>query len=100
MKNFAEVKFGKVINVLVAESEPVLEGSSFVEFSYDGSIRKNAAVIGGDYDVDNDVFISPKPYGSWILNQDTFQWESPIGNAPENGVYRWDEYSTSWVQLS
>ena len=100
MKNFAEVKFGKVVNILVSEDQPVIEGSSFVEFKYDGSIRKNPAVIGGDYNEENDAFIEPKPYASWILNTETFKWESPVGPMPTDGVYMWDDQNTSWKNLS
>jgi hypothetical protein len=100
MKNFAEVKFNKVVNILVSEDQPVMEGSEFIEFKYDGSIRKNPAVIGGDYREENDAFIDPKPYPSWVLNTETFKWESPEGLMPTEGVYIWDEADTVWKQVS
>lgn len=96
MKYFAEIFENKVINVIVSEQD--IPG--LVEYSVDGSFRSNPAVIGGEYDAANDVFILPKPYPSWTLNTSTFKWESPLGEAPTDGVYRWDEESSSWIQLS
>lgn len=96
MKYFAEIFENKVINVLVSEEN--VDGA--IEYSVDGSFRANPAVIGGEYDPTNDVFILPKPYPSWTLNTLTFKWESPLGEAPTDGVYRWDEESSSWIQLS
>jgi len=97
MKYFAEVYENKVINVVVSE-ENTLEG--FIEYSNDGSFKANPAVIGGVYDSENNVFILPKPYDSWVLNNTTYKWESPEGEAPSDGVYHWDENTTSWVKLS
>jgi hypothetical protein len=34
--------------------------------------RKNYAGIGYTYDQARDAFIPPKPFNSWILNEDTF----------------------------
>jgi hypothetical protein len=96
MKYFAEIFENKVINVLVSETD--IEG--LIEYSVDGSFRANPAVIGGEYDSTNDVFILPKPYNSWVLNSSTFKWESPIGDAPSDGVYRWNEEEDSWLKLS
>jgi hypothetical protein len=71
--------------------------------------RKNYAGIGYTYDEDRDAFIPPKPFNSWILNEDTCLWKSPIpypitntqnkinefGN-PQNDLYRWNEQTLSW----
>ena len=71
--------------------------------------RKNHAGIGYTYDEDRDAFIPPKPFNSWILNEDTCLWETPIpypitntqnkinefGN-PQNDLYRWNEQTLSW----
>lgn len=67
--------------------------------------RKNHAAIGYTYDEDKDAFIPPKPtlYPSWILNNDTCQWEPPIekpsGETSENR-YVWDEENQQWDQQS
>jgi hypothetical protein len=41
-------------------------------------LRKNHAGIGMTYDEDRDAFIPPKPFNSWILNEDTCRWEAPV----------------------
>jgi hypothetical protein len=65
--------------------------------SYNGNIRKNYAGIGFTYDADLDAFIPPKPFDSWLLNEDTANWEAPVP-MPE-GNYRWDEDSVSWLEV-
>jgi hypothetical protein len=65
--------------------------------SYNGKIRKNYAGIGFIYDEELDAFIAPKPFPSWVLNEETAQWEAPVPR-PE-GNYRWDEDTISWVEL-
>lgn len=63
------------------------------------AFRGNYAVIGGTYDPDNDVFLNPKPYEDWILNENTWMWDPPIPY-PENAEsnYFWDVDSGNWVQ--
>ena len=46
--------------------------------SYNSSIRKNYAGVGYTYDQTRDAFIAPKFYESWILNEETCQWEAPV----------------------
>ena len=62
--------------------------------SYNGNIRKNYAGIGYTYDADLDAFIAPKTYESWVLNEDTAQWEAPV--AMPEGLHFWDEATVSW----
>tara|TARA_R110000764_G_scaffold69123_2_gene143219 strand:+ start:98 stop:454 length:357 start_codon:yes stop_codon:yes gene_type:complete len=74
-----------------------LLGGSWVQTSYNGAIRKNFAGIGGSYDSTRDAFISPQPYASWVLDEETCRWEAPIAH-PDDGLgYIWDENTTSWV---
>jgi hypothetical protein len=54
------------------------------------------AIIGGHYDQVNNKFIDPKPFESWILN-DNFKWESPIGENPDRLNKFWDEETQAWV---
>ena len=58
--------------------------------------RKNHAGIGYTYDEDRDAFIAPKPFNSWILNEDTCLWESPIPYSQDNSEYKWNEQTLSW----
>jgi hypothetical protein len=59
-------------------------------------LRKNHAGIGYTYNEDRDAFIPPKPYKSWVLNEDTCYWESPIPYPQDNNKYNWNEQSQSW----
>ena len=47
------------------------------------AFRGNYAGIGMIYDEDNDIFISKKPYTSWVLNTAEARWQSPIGDEPD-----------------
>ena len=62
--------------------------------------RKNYAGKGYTYDESRDAFIPPQDYPSWILNEDTCQWEAPVSR-PTEGIeegtrYIWNEATTSW----
>jgi hypothetical protein len=59
-------------------------------------LRKNHAGIGYTYDEDRDAFIPKKPFNSWILNENTCLWESPIPYPQDNNEYKWNEQNQSW----
>ena len=61
--------------------------------------RKNHAGIGYTYDENRDAFISPKPFNSWILNDNTCVWEPPIQMPEDGGVYDWNEDTLSWERI-
>lgn len=61
--------------------------------------RKNYAGIGYTYDVNRDAFIPPKPYESWLLNEETCLWEAPIARPNDDEIYHWDEDTTSWLKI-
>jgi hypothetical protein len=67
--------------------------------SYNGNIRKNYAGIGYIYDSQRDAFIPPQTFPSWILDEETCQWSAPVP-MPTDGMYFWDESTTSWVKTS
>ena len=60
--------------------------------------RGNYAGIGYTYDEDLDAFIPPKPYESWSLDGDTYQWEAPIPY-PGEGIHTWNEQAGVWVEV-
>ena len=64
--------------------------------SYNGNFRKNHAGIGYTYDEDRDAFIPKKPFNSWILNEDTCNWEAPIAKPNDNNIYTWNEQNQTW----
>ena len=58
--------------------------------------RKNHAGIGYIYDEDRDAFIPPKPFKSWILNEDTCLWNSPVAMPIDDNRYTWNESTLTW----
>jgi hypothetical protein len=62
--------------------------------------RKNYASIGYHYDQTRDAFIAPKPFNSWILNEDTCRWEAPVAmpttTLEDNQYYSWNESIINW----
>ena len=60
------------------------------------AFRKNHAVIDGIYDQDRDAFILPKPYNSWLLNEETCCWEAPVPYSQDGNLYIWNEETLSW----
>ena len=73
--------------------------SEWKQTSYHGNIRKNFAGIGYTFDAARDAFIAPKPFNSWILDEETCQWTSPVPYPDEEGSWGWDEESLSWIEL-
>lgn len=75
--------------------------SNWVKTSYNGNFRKQFAGVGYTFDYDNNVFISPKPFESWTLNEN-FDWQPPV-NIPSdfNGInYLWNEENQNWENIS
>lgn len=68
--------------------------------SYNASMRKNYPSIGSHYDNSRDAFIAEKPYASWILDEDTCQWNAPIEYPSDGKMYAWDETSQSWLDVT
>lgn len=121
MAHYAKVANGTVVEVIVAEADfftTFVDTSpgSWIQTSYntrgnvhygadgnpDGGValRGNYAGIGHTYDQVNDVFYAPKPYNSWTLNNTTWTWEAPTPYPTDGKQYRWDEPTTSWVEVT
>jgi len=88
-----------------------LLGGNWRQTSYNNSMRVRYAGIGYSYNAALDAFVAPKPYASWTLDNETADWVSPLGAAPDlteeevtaRSFYRWDEEAyqadntTGWV---
>jgi hypothetical protein len=74
--------------------------TKWVQTSYNAKTRKNYAGIGFTYDSNRDAFISPQPFPSWILNEDTCQWEPPVPYPTDGKQYYWDEDTESWLEIA
>jgi hypothetical protein len=114
MAHFAKVNNGIVEQVIVAEPEffnTFVDSSpgQWIQTSYNthGGVhtlggtpfRKNYAGIGYTYDRQRDAFIPPKPFQSWLLNDDTCLWESPVPYPDDGERYIWNEQETSWYLI-
>ena len=113
MAHFAKVLGDKVTQVIVAEPEffdTFIDSTPgmWIQTSYNTlggqhslggePLRKNFAGVGFTYNYNLDAFIPPKPYNSWILNEETCLWEPPV-EYPSDGLhYGWDETTTSWIE--
>ena len=71
---------------------------NWVQTSYNKTFRSNYAAIGGTWDEENDRFVHPKPYPSWVLDEDTADWKAPSDKPDDDKFYRWDEPSKSWKE--
>lgn len=113
MAHFAKVVDGVVTQVIVAEPEffqTFVDSSpgEWIQTSYNTfggvhklggtPLRKNYAGIGYTYDRQRDAFIPPKPFASWVLNEDTCLWEAPVAMPDDGKLYQWDEATTNWVE--
>lgn len=109
MAHFAEIdKNNIVLRVLVTDNDYPNEGydwlvenlgGTWVQTSYNATIRKNFAGIGFTYDSDKDAFIAPQPYESWTLDEDTCRWEAPVAYPTDGKMYSWDEESLNWIEV-
>lgn len=74
-------------------------GGRWIKTSYNGKIRKNYAGAGYFYDEQKDAFIAPKPFPSWVLDEQTCQWKHPFPCPNDDKIYIWDEKTISWKEV-
>jgi hypothetical protein len=108
MAHFAELDENNIVTrVLVTDNDFPNEGydwlvetlgGRWVQTSYNATIRKNFAGIGFSYDETRDAFIPPKPFESWLLNEETCNWEAPKPYPTDGKLYNWDEESQEWIE--
>jgi hypothetical protein len=112
MAHFAILKVGNIVEqVVVVSNDIATTEQAGIEFlrnlyknqhlpvlqtSYNSNIRKNFAGIGYQYDQQKDAFIAPKPFNSWILNEDTCQWNAPVAYPQDDNRYTWNESTLTW----
>jgi hypothetical protein len=108
MSHWAEIDENNIVlRVLVGNNDEADEGEAFmnslggtwVKTSYNGTIRKNYAGIGMSYDTERDAFIAPKPFASWILNEETCRWEAPVAYPTDGIMYAWNEETNDWEAI-
>lgn len=124
MAHFAKVIDGVVIEVIVADQDFIDSGavgdpllwiktsyntrggvhyepnSNVVSADQSKALRKNYAGIGFTYDVARDAFIPPKPFPSWVFNEETCTWDAPYLMPSDGQAYIWDETQQQWEALT
>ena len=73
------------------------EETEWVQTSYNNTFRKNYAGAGWMYDEGRDAFVPPRPYASWILNEETCHYNPPVWPTNDTQHWIWDEATVSWV---
>lgn len=76
-----------------------LLGGTWKQTSYNGNMRARYAGVGYKYDSTRDVYLAPKPFVSWTLNEETTEWEAPVPR-PTEGFWEWSEATMEWVSLT
>lgn len=99
MAHFAKVENGIVTQVIVAEQDFINSGavgdpSTWIQTSYNATIRGNYAGIGYYYISESDMFVPPKPFESWTLSE-SGQWAAPVP-VPTEGRWVWNEEYQQW----
>lgn len=119
MAHFAEIGLNnKILRVIVVNNNELLDenhveqeikgaefcrnlfGGTWIQTSYNGNFRKNFAGAGFTYDSERDAFIPPKPFNSWVLNENTCSWEPPVPMPDDGQKYRWNEDAQTWGLIS
>jgi len=121
MAHFAKLGVGNIVERVEVVSNDIATtekaGADFLnnlyktrdvwkQTSYNENIRKNFAGKGYTYDQTRDAFIEPKPFDSWILDEETCLWEAPVAKPTltqeqidNNNYYKWNEENQSWTLI-
>lgn len=110
MANYAELDENNIVIRVISINDKYeyngeeycnsLFGGRWIQTSYNNNIRKNYAGPGYEYNENLDAFIPPKPYNSWVLDEETCIWKSPI-EVPNDYFddYEWIESDTNWFSI-
>jgi hypothetical protein len=75
-----------------------VSGQRCVRTSYNNNIRGVYAGIGMSYNEEQDIFVAPQPYPSWIRNGS--HWEAPVAYPDDEKMYVWNEETISWDEVA
>lgn len=120
MAHFAEVEENtyKVLRVVVVDDDHLrdadgrhneLLGQTYLkkifgretlwyQTSYNGTLRVRYAGINYTYNKELDAFLTPRPFLSWLLNEDKYAWEPPVEMPEDGNRYVWNEVIMEWQQ--
>jgi hypothetical protein len=110
MAHFAELDENNIVlQVLVTDNDFPNEGydwlvetfgGTWVQTSYNATIRKHFAGVGFSYNEALDAFIPPKPFDSWLLDEETCLWVAPTPMPTDDKLYAWDEDAQTWSEIN
>jgi len=89
---YKQTSYNTYGGVHYTDGEPSEDQSKALRFNYAG--------IGFTYDEERDAFIPPKPFESWVLNEDTCLWEAPVPYPTDGADYVWDEETGNWSEVT
>ncbi len=92
--------FGGLYGGAITSSNVLTQLAAVFAAAPSAIIRKNYAGIGFTYDAARDAFIPPKPFDSWLLNEDTCQWEAPVPHPADEELYSWNEELQQWEKVN
>jgi hypothetical protein len=99
-KNYVYIRDGIVVNTVIF-NDPSQELLDFfiAEQQLDAIILADKhAVIGASYD--GVKFMPPCPSPSWEWELVTEVWMPPVEYPNDGKFYRWDEATTSWIEVT
>jgi hypothetical protein len=119
MAHFAQIDENNIVQQIIVVSnencgnldfpESELIGQGFInsiglegnwkQTSYNATFRKRYAGLDDVYDESRDAFLPIKPFPSWVLNEETCLWNSPIERPTDGNLYRWNEDEQSWEEV-
>ena len=120
MAYFAKLRTGNIVEQVISINNSVITNSNGIQqeqlgvdfinklyntrdvwkqTSYNNNFRKNYAGTGYQYDQQRDAFIPPKPFNSWILNEDTCLWNAPVAKPQDEKRYTWNESTLTWDKV-
>lgn len=96
---YSSIKDGKTVkrtSYNTFAGEHALDGTPF---------RGNYGTVGFIYYPEQDMFLPPKPFDSWIEDFDNFYWKAPIDKPNDTDNFGWveDDYqednTTGWLLI-
>ena len=97
MSNYAKINSENIVeNVIVADQSYIsTQDGVWIEVTE----STNNASTGDLYSQAANKFISQKPFGSWILEEESCKWVSPVGPKPSEGYWSWNEAEQEWTEI-
>lgn len=97
MSSYAKINQDNIVeNVIIADSSFIsTQSGKWIEVT-EATKKANS---GDTYDEVNNKFISQKPFESWVLDEESFEWVSPVGEKPSTGYWSWNEADQIWEEI-